>query len=69
MAKWLDRLPAQPILDGFEPFNILTSRLSDFPAPLDTLTSFDPRVLFPDEFRYMIKDFIEEYVYAPTSYY
>ena len=69
MAKWLDRLPSQPVLDGFEPFNILTFRLPDFPASLETLPSFDPRVPLPDEFRYTMKDFIEEYVYASFNDY
>lgn len=62
MAYWLDRLPPQPVLDGLEPFNILTRNLEVCPVELVPLPSFDPTVKSSvDEFRYTLRDFMEEF--------
>lgn len=65
MAYWLDRLPPQPVLDGFEPFKNLTQRLEECPVSFsDPLPTFDPRPRssFNDsDFRYSIRDFMEEF--------
>lgn len=62
MAYWLDRLPPQPVLDGLEKFNVLTSQLPKLNFPLATLPTFDPTAICSiTECPYGIRDFMEEF--------
>ena len=67
MAYWLDQLPPQPVLDGLERFNHLTSKMVKAPFCLEgTLPTYDPHYRpAPDYLHgydsYSIRDFMEEF--------
>lgn len=69
MAYWLDRLPPQPVLDGFERFNPCTSKLIQLDLQLASLPTFSPHEKSSTvEYTYTIRDFMQEFDGSDPAY-